>query len=89
MEKSIYIELIKTFINGSYVPGYLAHNSMPITKYKVIELNPGDCIYLASFILSDDNMEVQVTECRVSNLDGKFQEEILNTYFLRRPYLKN
>lgn len=82
----IYVLLKKKREHQTSLPFYEIHQTVPEVagRDKLVTLEPGDCIDVATFSFSQDLTYLQVMEYRVSNIDGKVKEEFVESYTLPR-----
>lgn len=80
----VYVLFVKQFGKEGYVylPTYEIHYD-PV-QGKVAELNPGDCIDAYKATLSEDGTYVKMELYRVSNIEGKAQEEFTESFLIAR-----
>jgi hypothetical protein len=88
----IYVLLKKHREEGIVLPYFevltelpeLIDHARPNRPLKLITLELGECVDVARFFLSDNQFYYVVEECRISNIDGEAQEEIIQAYTLGR-----
>lgn len=84
---SVYIVLKKRKEAGIYLPNFEAYTEKPeLTdpKWKLITLEPGECMDVAKFAVAPDFSYISVLQYRVSNLDGSLVESLTDAYTLPR-----
>jgi hypothetical protein len=83
---SIYVLLKKKREHQTSLPFYEIHDSAPevVGRDKLMTLEPGDCIDVATFSFSDDLSYLKVTEYCISNDNGKAREQLTESYTLPR-----
>jgi hypothetical protein len=83
----IYVVLKKRKEHGIFLPHFDAYVDKPTKleeRWKLLELETGDCVDVAKFSISDNLGYINVLQYRVSNLDGKLKEEMTEAYTLPR-----
>lgn len=84
---AVYVVLKKRKEQGIFLPNFESYQDKPELedpKHKLLTLEDGDCVDVAKFNLSQDLTYVHVMQFRVSNLNGKLKEEMLESYTLPR-----
>lgn len=82
----VYVLFVKRFPavgdTYAYLPTYEIHYQPK--EGKVAELDPGDCVDVFRCELSEDKAATICYLYRISNIDGKAQEEYLETFTMAR-----
>lgn len=82
----VYVLLKKKREHQTSLPFYEIHYKAPeVTgRDKLVTLEPGDCIDVATFSFSQDLTFIQVMEYCISNIEGNVKEEFTESYTLPR-----
>src|ERR1035441_2231863 len=83
----IYVVLKKRKEAGIFLPNFESYAEKPELleeKWKLLTLEPGDCVDVGKFTMSPDFQYVSVRQFRVSNLDGNLVETLTDSYTLPR-----
>lgn len=83
----IYVVLKKRKEHGIFLPNFDAYTDKPTEleeRWKLLELEDGDCVDVAKFSISSDLSYINVLQYRVSNLGGRLKEDMTESYTLPR-----
>lgn len=83
---AVYVVLKKRSERGTFLPNFESFTELPVVepKHMLLTLEPGDCVDVAKFNLSEDLSYVEAKEFRVSNIDNQLVEELTGYFTLAR-----